>query len=186
MSTSSSALAQIARPYANALFDLGKEGKALSEIEQGLDSVTALMDESSDFSAFVRSPVLSTEEKATALGAIVDKAGLPVLAANFMKAVAANGRVFALPAMIDAFKALTAAERGEMRADVTSASALSKGQLENLASTLKSTFGKDVALDTHVDPSLIGGLVVKVGSRMIDTSLKTKLTAMKVAMKEVG
>ncbi|MCB1518936.1 MAG: F0F1 ATP synthase subunit delta [Hyphomicrobiaceae bacterium] len=186
MSASSSALAQIARPYANALFDLGKESGSLGDIEGGLDSISALVNDSSDFADFLKSPLIDTEEKAKAMNAILDKVSLPALVSNFVKTAAGNGRLFALPAMIAAFKELAAAERGEMRAEVTSASELTKAQLDSLAATLKDKFGKDVALDTNIDPSLIGGLVVKVGSRMIDTSLKTKLTAMKVAMKEVG
>ncbi|MCB9992274.1 MAG: F0F1 ATP synthase subunit delta [Hyphomicrobiaceae bacterium] len=186
MSASRSALAQIARPYANALFDLGKADGALGDIEAGLDSVAALAGNSVDFADFLKSPLIDTDEKAKAMDVIIGKLDLPVLASNFIKTVARNGRLFALPAMISAFKERTATERGEMRAEVTSAAELSKSQLDSLARTLKDRFGKDVALETNIDPSLIGGLVVKVGSRMIDTSLKTKLTAMKVAMKEVG
>jgi F-type H+-transporting ATPase subunit delta len=108
------------------------------------------------------------------------------MVANFLRVVARNGRLFALPSIIRAFRGLAAAARGEATAEVTSAAPLSDAQRQNLAETLRQKIGKTVTLNEHVDPSLIGGLVVKVGSRMIDSSLKTKLTAMKVAMKEVG
>lgn len=186
MSTSSSVLAQIARPYANALFDLAKEANNVAEIESGLDGLSALIDGNEDFANFLRSPVIDSEEKAGAMNAILAKANPGDLVGNFVKTIAANGRLFALPNMISAFKELAATDRGELRADVTSASKLSAAQVKSLADTLKKKFGKDISLDTHIDPELIGGLVVKVGSRMIDTSLKTKLTAMKIAMKEVG
>lgn len=177
---------QIARPYAQALFDIAKGDKSLDGVEQGLVSISSLADESGDFTRFLRSPVISTEAKASAIGAILDKAKVHPTVANFVRVVAANGRLFALPAIIKAFRDLAAKERGEISADVTSAAPLSKAQLASLATTLKARIGKTVTLNEHVDPSLIGGLQVKVGSQMIDSSLKTKLTAMKIAMKEVG
>lgn len=186
MSTSSSVLAQIARPYAAALFDLANEAKNLGEVEGSLNDVADLIGNSDDFSTFLTSPAIAADVKADAIGTIIDKAGLPDVTANFIRLVARNGRLFALEAMISQFRALSAKARGEIRAEVTSAAPLSKAQLNSLADTLKAKAGKSVSLDTRVDPSLIGGLVVKVGSQMIDTSLKTKLTAMKIAMKEVG
>lgn len=186
MSTSSSVLAQIARPYAAALFDLANEAKNLGEIEGSLNDVSDLIGKSDDFSSFLSSPAIAADVKANAIDTIVDKAKLPDMTANFLRLVAKNGRLFALPAMISEFRALSARARGEISAQVTSAAPLSKAQLNALADTLKAKAGKSVSLDTRVDPSLIGGLVVKVGSQMIDTSLKTKLTAMKIAMKEVG
>jgi len=186
LSASSSVLAQIARPYAAALFELAEESESIAEIEQSLDAVGTLIEESEEFSKFLRSPVISSDEKREAMDAIVQKTDLPEAVSNFLQLVARNGRLFALPAMISEFKKLAADARGELKAEVTSAAPLSKAQLESLSQTLKDKIGKTVALDTHVDPSLIGGLVVKLGSRMIDTSLKTKLSAMKIAMKEVG
>lgn len=186
MSASSSVLAQIARPYAAALFDLANEAKKLGEIEGSLNDVSDLIGNSDDFSTFLTSPAIAADVKANAVDAIVEKAKLPELVANFLRLVAKNGRLFALEAMISEFRALSAKARGEISAEVTSAAPLSKAQLNALADTLKAKAGKSVSLDTRVDPSLIGGLVVKVGSQMIDTSLKTKLTAMKIAMKEVG
>lgn len=186
MSASGSVLTQIARPYAVALYDLAAEAKAQSEVEGSLNDVADLIGESDDFAGFLRSPAIAADVKYKAVEAIVEKAGLPELTANFLRLVAKNGRLFALSAIITEFKTISARERGEIRAEVTSAAPLSKAQLTALSDTLKAKAGKSVSLDTHVDPTLIGGLVVKVGSQMIDTSLKTKLTAMKIAMKEVG
>ena len=179
-------LTQIARPYAAALFDLAKSEGAVDAVESGLASIQKLADESEDFRRFLRSPVIGAEAKSVAVEAILAKSKTNATVANFVKVVARNGRLFALPAIIKAFSALVAAERGEVSADVTSAAALSSAQLKSLADTLKAKIGKTVTLNEHVDPSLIGGLVVKVGSQMIDSSLKTKLQAMKIAMKEVG
>ncbi len=179
-------LTQIARPYAAALFDLAKSEGSLDAVETGLVNIQKLADESDDFARFLRSPVIAADAKAAAADAILGKANANATVANFVKVVARNGRLFALPAIIKAFRALAAEERGEVSADVTSAAPLSNTQLKTLADTLKQKIGKTVTLTEHVDPSLIGGLVVKVGSQMIDSSLKTKLTAMKIAMKEVG
>ena len=177
---------QIARPYASALFEVANEQKSVAKVETALDTLNALIGESEDFRRFLRTPVITHDQKAPVVDAILQKAGAEPVVANFVKTVARHGRLFALKQMISAFKELSAEARGEMTAEVTSAAPLSKAQLSALAGTLKSEIGKTVTLDTHVDPDLIGGLVVKVGSRMIDSSLRTKLTAMKIAMKEVG
>jgi F-type H+-transporting ATPase subunit delta len=179
-------LVQIARPYAQALFDLARGDKAVDKVEKGLEAVGRLADESEDFARFLRSPVISTDDKAAALEKVLKDAKVDGTVANFLRVIARNGRLFALPAIIKAFSALAATSRDEVSAEVTSAAPLSAAQLKTLAETLKAKVGKTVTLNEHVDPSLIGGLVVKVGSRMIDSSLKTKLAAMKVAMKEVG
>ena len=177
---------QIARPYAQALFDLARDDKSVDKVEKGLETVGRMADESEDFARFLRSPVISAEEKAAALEEVLKKAKVDGTVANFLRVIARNGRLFSLPATIKAFRELAASSRGEVSAEVTSATPLSADQLKTLAETLKAKVGKTVTLNEHVDPSLIGGLVVKVGSRMIDSSLKTKLAAMKVAMKEVG
>jgi F-type H+-transporting ATPase subunit delta len=182
----SGVLTQIARPYATALFDLAKSEGAVDKVEAGLVDIQKLADDSDDFRRFLRSPVIAADAKAVAVDAILAKAGANATVGNFVKVVARNGRLFALPAIIGAFRSLAAAERGEVSAEVTSAAPLSSAQLKSLADTLKGKIGKTVTLTEHVDPSLIGGLVVKVGSQMIDSSLKTKLQAMKIAMKEVG
>ncbi len=177
---------QIARPYAAALYDIAQGDNSVEAVEAGLVSVSRLAGENADFGRFLRSPVISAEVKAAAMDSILARANAHPTVANLVKVVARNGRLFALPQIIKSFQALAAAGRGEIAADVTSAVPLSRLQLSDLARTLKGKIGKTVTLSEHVDPSLIGGLVVKVGSRMIDSSLKTKLTAMKIAMKEVG
>jgi F-type H+-transporting ATPase subunit delta len=186
LAAQNSVLVQIARPYAQALFDLAKSENAVDAVEQGLQSIARLSGESPDFARFLASPVISADEKAVAIDRIIADSKPHQIVANLLRVVARNGRLFALPAVIKAYRELSATARGEVTADVTSATPLSSAQLQNLADTLKARVGKTVTLNEHVDPSLIGGLVVKVGSQMIDSSLKTKLSAMKVAMKEVG
>jgi F-type H+-transporting ATPase subunit delta len=186
LAAQNSVLIQIARPYANALFELAQGEGSIADVENGLVAISRLASESPDFARFLRSPVIVAEDKAAAIDAILAKAGtVQPLVANFVKLVARNGRLFALTAIISVFRDLAAAARGEVTAEVTSAEPLSGDQLKKLAATLKEKIGKTVTLNEHVDPALIGGLVVKVGSRMIDSSLRTKLDAMKVAMKEV-
>lgn len=186
MAAQDSVLTQIARPYAQALFDLAQGENALDPVEDGLVSIGKLADESPDFERFLRSPAISADQKAAALDRIIAEAKPNATVGNFLGVVARNGRLFALPEIIKAYRELAAEARGEVSAEVTSATPLSDGQRQSLADTLKAKIGKTVTLIEHVDPSLIGGLVVKVGSQMIDSSLKTKLSAMRVAMKEVG
>jgi F-type H+-transporting ATPase subunit delta len=186
LAAQNSVLTQIARPYASALFDLAASENQLASVETSLSDVSRLIGESADFSRFLRSPVITSDAKASALDALLAKAKINPLIANFLKLVARNGRLFALDAIIAAFRDLAAKARGEVTAEVTSAAPLSADQLRSLSETLQSKLGKAVTLNQFVDPSLIGGLQVKVGSQMIDSSLKTKLTAMKIAMKEVG
>jgi F-type H+-transporting ATPase subunit delta len=176
----------VAERYAAALMDLAADDEALAAIETDLGRFATMHDASDDLARFVRSPVYSAEEQARAIAAILDKAGIKGTAANLIKLTAANRRLFAVPDIIAAFRRLLAVRRGEASAEVTSAEPLSEAQLAALKETLKANLGKDVALVTHVDPSLIGGLIVKVGSRMIDGSLRTKLSSLKIAMKEVG
>lgn len=170
--------------YAAALLDLAKEQNALAEVEENLNKFQSLMDESEDLRRLVRSPVFSAEDQGKALGAVLAKAQIGGLAGNFLKLIARNRRLFAVTDMIRSFKALTAKARGEVPAEVTSAVALSDAHLTQLKEALKASVGKDVQLTTRVDPGLLGGLVVKVGSRMVDSSLRTKLNSIKYAMKE--
>ena len=186
MSATLSVLTGIARPYAAALFELASDAKAVEATEKSLDVISGLIASSDDFSRFLKSPAISTEDKRDALEAILQKAGIAELVANTLRLVARNGRLFVLPAIISAFKGLAAAARNEIAADVVSATKLTTAQEKELAKVLKAKLGKDVTLRTTVDESLIGGLVVKVGSQMIDTSLKTKLSAMKIAMKGIS
>lgn len=186
MAAQNSVLTQIARPYASALFDLAQSENQLASVETSLSDVSRLIGESADFARFLRSPVITGDDKAKALDALLARSQTNALVANFLKLIAKNGRLFALDVVIATFRDLAAKARGEVTADVTSAAPLSGEQVAALSATLKSKLGKTVTLNQFVDPSLIGGLQVKVGSQMIDSSLKTKLTAMKIAMKEVG
>jgi F-type H+-transporting ATPase subunit delta len=186
LAAQNSVLVHIARPYATALFDLARGEGGLDAVEAGLTQIAEAAKTSPDFERFLRSPVIGAGEKAKAVDAIMAKSGASATVSNFVRLVAENGRLFALTSMISVFRELAAEARGEVVADVTSAEPLTSQQVTALADTLKQKIGKTVTLNQHVDESLIGGLVVKVGSRMIDTSLKTKLAAMKIAMKEVG
>ena len=176
----------VAERYANALFELATDEKALGVVENDLDRFTGLMAESADFTRLVRSPVFSAGEQLRAVTSVLEKDDIGGFVANFVKVAVANRRLFAVPDIITAFKRLAARERGEVAAEVTSAEPLTGGQTADLKAALKASLGKDVTLATHVDASLIGGLIVKVGSRMLDGSLRTKLNSLKLAMKEVG
>jgi F-type H+-transporting ATPase subunit delta len=183
---SSSSISGVAERYAGSLFELAADAKAIGQVETDLASFEALLNSSEDLVRLIRSPVFSAEEQSKAIGAVLEKAGITGLAGNFLRVVANNRRLFAVPAMIKAFRKIAAEARGEIAAEVTSAHALSAAQEAELKATLKSVAGKDVAISVTIDPSMLGGLVVKIGSRQIDTSLKTKLASLKLALKEVG
>ncbi len=177
-------IAGMAGRYATALFDLASETNAIDAVQTDLDRFDGLVAESADLLRLVRSPVFSADEQLQALGAVLDRAGIGWLAARFLKIVTSNRRLFAVRDMIKAFRALVARHKGEATAEVTVAERLNDKHLEALRAAFKSVSGKDVDLDIKIDPSIIGGLVVKLGSRMVDTSLRTKLNAIKHAMKE--
>lgn len=172
--------------YAAALFDLAKEEKQLARIESEIKTFQGMLDASEDLRRLVRSPVISADDQEKALSAVLDKAGIGGLTANFLRLIARNRRLFAVGDMLKSFRTLLARERGEVTADVASAHQLSPEQMEALKDTLRTQVGKDVQINTRVDPNLLGGLIVKVGSRMIDSSLRTKLNNLKVAMKGVA
>ncbi len=172
--------------YALALFELARDSKAVDAVKADLDRFVAMLDDSADLQRLVRSPVFTAEEQLRALAAVLDGAGISGLAANFLKLVAANRRLFAVRDMIRVFRALHARHKGEVTADVTVAEPLGARHLEALKSALKSVTGKDVLVEMKIDPAIIGGLIVKLGSRMVDASLKTKLNSIRHAMKEVG
>ncbi|MCF6368830.1 F0F1 ATP synthase subunit delta [Rhizobium halophilum] len=176
----------VAERYASSLFEVALEAGSVDAVNADLDRFQAMMDESSDLRRLVLSPVFSADEQVRAISAVADKAGIRGAVANFLKVVAGNRRLFALPGMIRAFRQIAAAHRGEVTADVTSAHALTPDQEQELKSALKGVTGKDVVVAVTVDPTLLGGLIVKVGSRQIDTSLRTKLSTLKLALKEVG
>jgi F-type H+-transporting ATPase subunit delta len=186
MAAEGSIVSGMAGRYATALFELAHENRAIDAVSADLARFDALIDASADLARLVRSPVFSAEEQTRALAAVLDKAGIEGLAANFLKVVTANRRLFAARDMIGAFRTLVAQHKGEVVAEVTVAEKLSEAHLGALKSALKQVTGKDVDVATKVDPSIIGGLVVKLGSRMVDSSLRTKLNAIKHAMKEAG
>ena len=172
--------------YATALFELARDEKSIDAVKADLDKFEALLSESADLKRLVRSPVFSADTQLKALIAVLDRAGVTGIAANFLKVLTRNRRLFAIGDVIRAFRALVARFKGEASADVTVAERLSDRNLDALKTALKSVTGKDVALNVKVDPSIIGGLVVKLGSRMVDSSLRTKLNSIKHAMKEAG
>ena len=186
MAQSSSPISGVAERYAGSLFALALQANSVAKVEADLNSFDKMLSGSADLERLIKSPVFSSEDQARAIAAIADKAGIKGLAGNFLRVVAANRRLFAVPGMIKAFRRIAAEHRGETSADVTSAHALTAAQQTELKAALKSVAGKDVAITVTVDPSLLGGLVVKMGSRQIDTSLKTKLNSLKLALKEVG
>jgi F-type H+-transporting ATPase subunit delta len=171
--------------YATALFELALEAKALDQVKTDLDAFDKLVSDNADLARLVRSPVFGADEQLKALSAILDKAGISGLTANFLRVITANRRLNAAHDMIRAYRALVARHRGEITAEVTVAEPLSDNNYAALKDALKSvTGGKDIDFDVKIDPAIIGGLIVKVGSRMVDTSLRTKLNTIKLAMKE--
>ncbi len=172
--------------YASALFELANEAGQVDQVQADLARFAALLEGSEDLRRLVKSPVFSSEDQAKAVGALLAKAGIGGLAGNLLKVVAANRRLFAVEGIIRGFNALVAKSRGEIVAEVTVAEALSPTHASSLSSALKDVLGKEPKIDVKVDPAILGGLIVKVGSRMIDTSLRTKLNAIRTAMKEVG
>ena len=172
--------------YATALFELARDEKSIDAVRADLDRFDAMLADSADLKRLVRSPVFSANTQSKALAAVLDQAGISGTAANFLKVLTANRRLFAVSDVIRAFGALVANFKGEATADVTVAERLSDRNIDVLKAALKSVTGKDVALNVNVDPSIIGGLVVKLGSRMVDSSLRTKLNSIKHAMKEAG
>jgi F-type H+-transporting ATPase subunit delta len=176
----------IAGRYAQALFELAKEAKDLKALEADADALGAALAASPDLVAMIASPVVPRAEQVAAMSAVAAKMGLSALTANTLALMGGNRRLFVLPHLVADLKARIATEKGEVTAEVTSASKLSAAQSKKLAETLKAKVGKTVKLNTTVDESLIGGLIVKLGSTMIDTSVKSKLAALQNAMKEVG
>ena len=172
--------------YATALFELAAEAGALDEASRDLDDFARLLDESKDLERLVRSPVHTREQQTRAIAAVLERAGIGGLVARFLGLVTRNRRLYAIRQMIAAFRVLLARHRGEISAEVVSAVPLSAGQTQALARALKDRLGREATIDARVDPALLGGLVVRVGSRMIDTSLRTRLNNIHVAMREVG
>ena len=170
--------------YATALFELAHDTNAVDAVKTDLERFDALIAESADFARLVRSPVFSADQQLHALSAVLERTGISGLAAKFLKLVTTNRRLFAAADMVRGYRELVAKHKGEATAEVTVAEKLKDEHVEALRAALKSVSGKDVDLDIKVDPAIIGGLVVKLGSRMVDSSLRTKLNSIRHAMKE--
>lgn len=183
MAEDSSRLADVGARYAQALFELADEANAVAVAENDLKALKAMSAESADLRRLIASPAFSAEDKGKALSAVVDAAELNPLTKKFIGLLAANNRVAALPAVITAFEHLAAERRGAVAADVTSAIKLTAAQQKAIAAALKKAFGKDPEISTHIDPSILGGLKVKVGSKLFDASLKSRLDQLKFALK---
>ena len=186
MASDEAASGGLAGRYASALFELADEQKALDQVAGELSALKGVIAESADLASFIRSPLYGRDEHSKAMAAILEKAGAGELTRRFVMVVAHNRRLFALPRMIDAFLAELARRRGEVTAQVTAAHDLSDNQKDALLAALRQAIGSKVQMDLRIDKGLIGGLVVKVGSRMIDTSLRSKLQRLELAMKGAG
>jgi F-type H+-transporting ATPase subunit delta len=175
--------ASLSGRYATALFDLAREGKSIEAVEASLVRVRDALDQSDDFRDLTMSPVIGRGAAGAAVAGVAAELGLDPTTTRFLGVLAHNRRLSQLPAIIRAFRGLAASHRGEMTAEVVSAHALDDGQVIELKHALRSRVGRDVSVDLSVDPSLLGGLVVKIGSQMIDSSIKTRLNTLAHAMK---
>jgi F-type H+-transporting ATPase subunit delta len=176
----------IAARYAAAVFDLAKEGNDIASLEADVAAMQAAIDDSADLQTLLTSPLYSREEQGAAISALAAKMGLSKNFANVLSLLATKRRLFVLPHLLAVLRDRLAEERGEITAEVTSAKALTKAQTEKLVKTLTAQAGKTVTIKETVDESIIGGLIVKMGSRMIDTSIASRLNALQNTMKEVG
>ena len=174
----------VAGRYASALFELARDNKAIDAVARDLDAFDALVRESEDLRRLIRSPVFSAEAQEKAVTAILERAGIRGLAQNFIRLVAGKRRLFALPDMIRGFRALVAKSKGIVQAEVRLAEEPSERVLGEIKSALRDVAKAEIDLDVKIDPALIGGLVVRIGSRMVDASLRTKLNAIRLAMRE--
>ncbi len=186
MSEPASISAGIAERYATAIFEIAKENNNLDGLETGISDLAEAISSSADLRDLIHSPLVSRADQESAITAIAQKMALPPVLGNSLGLMAQKRRLFVLPQLIDALRAALAEERGEVTAEVASAKALTKTQMEKLSKTLSERVGKTVTINATVDESLIGGLVVKVGSKMIDSSIRSKLNSLQNAMKEVG
>ncbi len=186
MSENASISTGIAKRYATAVYELAQEAKSLPAIEKDIDALQAVLSESADFKDLIHSPIYTREQQAGSISAIAKKMNLSDVMANTLALMANKRRLFVLPQLIQNLREIIAVEKGEVTADVTSAKALTKAQSDKLSKSLAATTGKKISLNATVDESLIGGLIVKVGSKMIDTSIRSKLNSLQNVMKEVG
>ncbi len=186
MSEPASISSGIAARYATAIFEISKESNSLAKLESNITDLASALTDSADLRDLISSPVVTRTDQGAAIAAIGKKMGLEDVMQNGLSLMAEKRRLFVLPQLVAQLRAMIADHKGEVTADVTSAKALTKTQADKLAKTLKVNIGKDVKINTTVDENLIGGLVVKVGSKMIDTSIRSKLNSLQNAMKEVG
>lgn len=183
METSAGIQASLPGRYASALFDLASEAGTVSAVESDLDTLSAALAESADLGALTTNPQISRGQQGAAIEGVAGLLGLSDLTRKFLGVLAENRRLSALPAMIRAFRAIAAAQRGEVSAEVSSAHALTDAQIEQLKQKLTAREGRTVKISTKVDPDLLGGLVVTIGSQRIDGSIRTRLNSLAQAMK---
>jgi F-type H+-transporting ATPase subunit delta len=176
-------LSGIAGRYALAVFELALETKSVEPVGRDFHSLKQMVAESADLARLVRAPVFDRDEQAKGMKAILTSMGASPLATRFVLLLCSKRRLYLLSDIIRDFESLVAVQKGEVQADVTSARPLTSAQTEELKRVLKGKLGRDPRLHTRVDPTLLGGLVVKVGSRMVDSSLRAKLTALRSAMR---
>lgn len=186
MTESSTLRSSAAGRYANALFELASEGDALARTEQDMEALGQALEASDDLRTLLASPIYTRDEQGRAMASVAEAMGLSPLVRNVVGLMASKRRLFVLDDVIGIFARLMAEHRGEVTADVTAARVLGEAQQAALAATLKAAIGREVKLNLTVDESIIGGLVVKVGSKMIDTSIRSKLASLQNAMREVG
>lgn len=183
METSGSIQASLSGRYAVALFDLARDAQSLDTVAGSLGALKAAIAESADFKALINSPVLSRETSAKTIAAVASAMGIDALTTKFLGVLAQNRRLGQMPAVIRAYETLLSNHKGEARAEVTSAHPLTAEQLTALSASLRARVGREVAVDAKVDPAILGGLVVRIGSQMIDSSIRTRLNTLAQAMK---
>lgn len=186
MASGKAGVAGLAGRYATALFDLADEQSALEQVESDIKALGSMLDASPDLRHFISSPILKREERSRGIAALAAAAGVCDLSARFLGALAHNRRLFVLPGVIESFLAKLSERRGESVAEIVAARPLSPAQATAVASALAASVGGNIKVDVKVDPSLIGGLVVRVGSRMVDSSIRAKLQRLQLSMKGVG
>lgn len=186
MPATSATATGLAQRYATALFDLAKAEQSLDRVEGDLSGFVRLLDESADLKRLVESPVIGREEQEKAVLDIAGKGGLEALTTRFLGLLARHRRLFALPGIAKAFTAMLAAHKGEVSAEVVSATPLAEADLDTLRQSIAAHVGQAVTVETRVDPALLGGVVVRVGSRMLDASLRTKLQKLEQSLKGRG
>ena len=186
MSDQASTSKGIAARYAKALFDLANETNDIPTLEQNVNTLTQSIDKSTELNSLISSPLYSRDQQKSAITVIATKMGLSGVMINTLSVMADKRRLFVVPTFLLVLNDLISESKNEITAEVISAKSLSKGQIKELAGSLKTNFGKDVKISATVDPTLIGGMVVKIGSRMIDTTIQAKLNSLQNIMKEVG